>query len=125
MARKIDLDKTLVEEPLELTIGGDVYTIPYVSVDYVMRLQGASESVSGSAATEALIEMLSPLGVPRDKLLAWSYQKALAAATEIAQHFTSLPATRTETPPGVEEEPSSSGPTPSPSSSTPSDVPTE
>ena len=103
MARKVNLDETLIEEPLELTVGGKTYMIPTVSVDYVMRLQGASEAVSGTAATEALIEMLSPLGVPRDELLKWSYRKALAAATEIAQHFTSLPGTAT--PPGAEATP--------------------
>jgi len=94
-----------------------------VSVDYVMRLQGASEAVSGTAATEALIEMLSPLGVPRDELLNWSYRKALAAAREIAEHFTSLPGTAT--PPGAEGTPNSNGPTPSSPSSTVPDVPTQ
>ena len=123
MARKVDLDATLIEEPLELTVGGTTYTIPTVSVDYVMRLQQASESGSGTAATETLIEMLSPLGVPRDELLKWSYRKALAAATEIAQHFTSLPGTATT--PGAGGAPNSNGPTPSPLSSTPQDAPTQ
>jgi len=123
MARKVNLDETLIEEPLELTVGGKTYMIPTVSVDYVMRLQGASEAVSGTAATEALIEMLSPLGVPRDELLSWSYRKALAAAREIAEHFTSLPGTAT--PPGAEGTPNSNGQTPSLPSSTVPDTPTQ
>ena len=123
MARKVNLDKMLIEEPLELTVGGTTYAIPMVSVDYVIRLQQASESGSGTAATETLIEMLSPLGVPREEFLKWSYRKALAAATEIAQHFTSLPATAT--PPGAGATPNSNGPTPSQPSSTPQGAPTQ
>ena len=123
MARKVDLDATLIEEVLELTVGGKTYPIPTVSVDYVMRLQQASESGSGTAVTETLIEMLSPLGVPREELLQWSYRKALAAAREIAEHFTSLPGTAT--PPGAEGTPNSNGQTPSLPSSTVLDVPTQ
>ena len=119
--RKLNLDEQIIEDPLELTVEGKVYLIPTVTVEYVMRLQQASETVSGTAATETLLEMLAPLGVPREQIMAWSYRKALMAATEIAQHFTSLPEMMAS--PGAKEIPSS-GQTPLPSSSTPPVEPT-
>ena len=121
--KRVNVDESVIEEALELTVGGKTCMIPSVSVGYVMDLQQASESGSGTAATETLIKMLSPLGVPRDAVLLLSYRKALGAAREIAEHFTSLPGTAT--PPGAEGTPNSNGPTPSSPSSTVPDVPTQ
>jgi len=90
MLKKVNLDE-LLDEPLELTIGGKAYLIETIPVEYALRLEALQEGASTENPMKVLREMLKPLGVPDDVLDKMDARKALAAAYLIGTHFTGLP----------------------------------
>ena len=88
--KKVNLDE-LLDESLELTIGGEAYLIKTVSVKYALRLSALQEGASNENLLEVLRETLKPLGVPEEVIDKMDSRKALAAAYLIGTHFTLLP----------------------------------
>ena len=88
--RVVDLDE-LLDDPLQLTIGGITYTIPFLSVEFAIRLGNVGENPQEGGSTAMLLEILEPLGADKATILAMDARKALAAAYVIMSHFTTLP----------------------------------
>jgi len=90
--KQINLDE-LCDDPLELTIGGVVYKIESLTVDFAIRLGNATENPPAGGPLALLLEVLTPLGADEATILAMDSRKALAAAFVITSHFTQLPET--------------------------------
>jgi len=90
MTRKVDLDALYVIEGLELTLGGNTYTVASLSAGQILGLQEAVEKRTEAGAIEALFGILGALGVQREELLTWDFRVMLAAARVLIEHFTSV-----------------------------------
>jgi len=88
--KTVDLD-ALLDDPLELIIGGTTYRIETLTVEFAIRLSNATSTPSDEGPLALLLEVLTPLGVEPDVIKTMDARKALAAAFLVMSHFSTLP----------------------------------